>query len=171
MKAGSDLHEYRITKYDPRLRDEKGMFKAEDWTSFKDIGREFGGIKLTEEEYERIEKAYVRTAVELLNQAGIESLTIRGLENSTGYKDPDLKIQEGREVWGQDIEKVIRDVLRETFWCRLEHPSGAFIHFGWDYYIYLGVPTPPSKLRLTVNDREIFVEPFPSPYKNRTKSQ
>ena len=36
---------------------------------------------------------------------------------------------------------ALRDVLREAFWCRFE-AADAFIHVGWDYYMYVGVPDP-----------------------------
>jgi hypothetical protein len=37
------------------------------------------------------------------------------------------------------IGEIIRRILREEFWCRLEGSKG-FVHFGWDYYMYIGVP-------------------------------
>jgi len=49
--------EYRVTKYDPSLRDARGAYSADDWTSVTDIGHAFGGVTLTDTEYQRIEQA------------------------------------------------------------------------------------------------------------------
>jgi hypothetical protein len=49
--------EYRVTKYDPALRDARGAYTADEWIQFKQIGSAFGGVVLTEGEYLRIEQA------------------------------------------------------------------------------------------------------------------
>ena len=43
-RIGDGMSGYRISKYDPWLRDERGYFTGEDWTSFSDIGKEYLGI-------------------------------------------------------------------------------------------------------------------------------
>lgn len=63
------------------------------------------------------------------------------------------------------IERVIRLNLRETLWCKLEDAAGRFLHFGWDYYTYVGVPTPCPKACALASRRGLFVEPFKSPYR------
>jgi hypothetical protein len=50
------MFEYRVTKYDPAHRAASGAYRDE-WTSFSDIGRSFGGVILTVEQYQRIEDA------------------------------------------------------------------------------------------------------------------
>jgi hypothetical protein len=37
----------RVTKYDPALRDERGGFTGDDWTSVSDVGGLFSGRVLT----------------------------------------------------------------------------------------------------------------------------
>ena len=59
---------------------------------------------------------------------------------------------------------VIRSVLREEFWCRLEGPAG-YLHFGWDFYMYVGVPYPCPKSQELARGLGLFVEEYPSPYK------
>jgi hypothetical protein len=41
------LHHYRVTKYDPALRDERGAYTGDDWTMFDQIGETFSGVRLT----------------------------------------------------------------------------------------------------------------------------
>jgi hypothetical protein len=50
---------WRVTRYDPARRDERGAYRGETWTSISDVGKVFEGHKLTIDEYERVETAYV----------------------------------------------------------------------------------------------------------------
>lgn len=73
-----------------------------------------------------------------------------------------VPLVEGLALRGSAVDDVVRLALREVVWCRLESPSGFFVHFGYDYYMYVGTPEaiePP-----TVSPR-VFVEEFPSPYR------
>jgi len=75
------VFEYRITKYDPDFRACDGGYLLEEWTSVSDIGQELGGRILTRAEYDRVESAYVAAALAFLEQAGVETLVVNGLEN------------------------------------------------------------------------------------------
>jgi hypothetical protein len=55
-------------------------------------------------------------------------------------------------------------MLREELWCRLEGQSG-FVHIGWDYYMYIGVPHRCPKAEFLVEELGLHPELFPSPYK------
>ncbi len=154
------MFEYRVTKYDPSFRDANGAFTRDEWISVTDIGRSFGGEKLTREEYQRVEDAYVATALAFLREAGVEALTVAGLENHGGTP---LAFTEGSVLLLEQIGEVIRWVLREEFWCRLE-ATGAFVHLGYDYYTYLGVPRRCPQAEQFARQQGLFVEPFHSPY-------
>jgi hypothetical protein len=68
----------------------------------------------------------------------------------------------------EQLAPLIRAVLRSEWWCQFEAP-GAFLHFGYDYYMYVGVPVPcPQSIALSC-DRGLFVEPFVSPYHRETE--
>src|SRR5438105_1973975 len=99
-------------------------------------GREFGGVALTEDEYCRVEQAYINSALAFLKEGGQTSLRIEGLENHKGCT---LNLGEGSIVSVEQISDLIRQILREEFWCRLEGRDG-YVYFGWDYYMYIGVP-------------------------------
>jgi hypothetical protein len=53
--------------------------------------------------------------------------------------------------------------LREEFWCRLE-TEDRFLHFGYDYYMYVGVKTTCSASITFAREVGLFVEQFDSPY-------
>jgi hypothetical protein len=48
---------WRVTKYKPDFRDERGAYLRDEWTSLSEVGKSFGGVKLTFEEYRKIEDA------------------------------------------------------------------------------------------------------------------
>jgi hypothetical protein len=86
-------------------------------------------VVLTDGEYRRVEQAYISSALAFLREGGLNSLTVAGLENHKGLA---LSFGEGSVVSLEHIGDVIRQVLREEIWCRLEG-RGGFVHFGWDY--------------------------------------
>jgi hypothetical protein len=132
------MNEYRITKYNPAFRDSGGAYTKNEWIMFAEIGESFEGVVVTQEEYDRVEGAYVNVALSFLREAGISSLRVDGLQN--GKKMP-LSFSEGGVLSLDQAGDVIRRVLREEFWCRLESTNG-FVHIGWDYYMFVGVPHP-----------------------------
>ncbi len=157
------MFEYRVTKYDPALRDARGEYMREEWTAFSDIGRSFGGVVLTREEYLRVECAYMASALAFFREAGVPTLTARDLQNPDGVP---VAPTEGRVVSLEEVPDVIRGLLREEFWCRLAGP-GAFAHVGWDYYMYIGVPRACPQAEQMARQRGLFAEPFDSPYRKR----
>ncbi|MGA3009392.1 MAG: hypothetical protein ABSD72_03950 [Terracidiphilus sp.] len=155
--------EYRVTKYDPASRDARGAFIADEWTSVTDVGREFGGVVLTDGEYRTVEQTYVNSAIAFLREGGLSSLTVKGLENHKGLA---LDFGEGSVFSVERVDDVIRRILREEFWCRLEC-QGGFAHFGWDYYMYIGVPHRCPKAEHLAEALGLYPEEFASPYKEQ----
>lgn len=155
------MNEYRVTKYNPALRDSSGAYTRDEWIMFGDIGRSFGGVELTLGEYERVERAYIAAAVAFLQEGAISHLAVCGLENKRRLPIP---FTEGESLPIEQISRVLRSVLREECWCRLEADS-AFVHVGWDYYMYLGVPHPCPTARRQAEEQGLYVEEFASPYR------
>jgi hypothetical protein len=83
-----------------------------------------------------------------------------GVEN--GRKSP-FAPREGQIVLLSELPQMMSRLLREEFWCRLEGPE-AFLHFGWDYYLYVGVATFCPTAILLTHQLGLFVEAFTSPY-------
>jgi hypothetical protein len=125
---GVRVNEYRVTKYNPAFRNSAGAYTRDDWTMFKDVGKSFGGAVLTHEEHERVENAYLSAALAFMSEAGLSSFVVDSLENHRGHE---LTLEEGSVLPLEQVGDVMRRVLREEFWCRLEG-HGGFIHLGWD---------------------------------------
>jgi hypothetical protein len=142
------------------LRHPSGHFLGDDWISFTQIGQTFGGVALTEKEYKRVEDAYVSVALAFLTEAGLTAMSVEGLENKR--RQP-LAFHEGTILRLEQLRELIAGILREEFWCRLRGDK-AFVHFGWDYYMYLGVPHPCPVAERKATELGLYVEEFVSPY-------
>jgi len=132
---------------------------------YAQVGQVIAGRVVTVEEYSRIEAAYIKAAMNILAECGIDALTIRGLENSTGLRPDSFELREGAVIPRDSIYAVLKGLLREEFWCRLEDEHGSYIHVGWDYYMFVGVSSEPSASIEVARANGLFVEPFESPYK------
>lgn len=154
------MNEYRLTKYNPSYRTETGVYTRDEWTSFSDIGRSYNGVELTSAEYERVEDSYITATVKFLIEAGIPQLIVRGLENVEGRA---VSFVNGDSLTIKQIPNVLRQILREEVWCRLE-AANAFVHIGYDYYMYIGVPRPCPTARREAHQIGLYVEDFESPY-------
>ncbi len=188
------MPEYRITKYDPAHRDAAGAYTRTTWTTFGDVGRSFEGVVLTPAAYAAVEDAYVDTAVAFLRESAVGALNVSALQNARAVSLPLVAPQGQpehslagtavetavpchgsvrllvRDSLGDEsslkvdeIAPALRRLLREQFWCRLEG-AAAFVHVGWDYYMYVGVPHPCPSATAAAGRRGLFVEPFLSPY-------
>lgn len=154
------MFEFRITKYDPCLRSPDGAYARDDWTSIRDVGCVFDGVPLTVAEYERVERAYVDCALAFLRGSGTTVLAVRGLENNDGA---DVPFVDGDWLSLERVAAMLPRLLREEFWCRLEG-DGAFVHIGWDFYMYVGVSVASDAARTLAGESGLFIEPFRSPY-------
>ena len=153
------MFEYRVTKYNPAFRDANGCYMLDEWTSFGEIGDSFAGVVLTAEQYQRVEDSYIASALRFLHDSGQTSLTVEGLEEHRGKSE----FREGQAINTNQLGRIIRRILRNEFWCRIVG-QGCFLHFGYDYYLYVGVPHEcPESIELAQN-LGLFVESFPSPY-------
>lgn len=137
---------YRITKYNPKFRDEKGRYERDEWTSVTDIGKVISGSVLTEKEYLGTENCYIDALRLLIKGNDITSLKISDLEIYEGEERISLKpaerefiskITDNMTVNITDAEIVAKSVLRELMWCKLCARTDFEIEFGYDYYMYV----------------------------------
>ena len=161
------VFEYRVTKYDPAHRDAGGLYTLDDWTSVSDIGKTFDGVVLTEPEYQRREDAYVAAAEAFMSEVGVSSLTVCELENHASVP---LAFGDGAVIALARAGTVVRRVLREEFWCRLES-EGGFIHLGYDFYMYVGVAQRCLAAETLAGQLGLYVEAFNSPYRERHRAE
>ncbi len=166
MKSWTMRNQYRVSKYDPSLRDDDGAFRREEWTSRGDVGRVFNGVPLTDSAYRAVEAAYLFAVESLLCEAKVDTLYIHSLENPAGHKLPSF-IQTRAVLSVTQCVEFARMVLREMAWGKLVAPGRAYVHFGYDYYMYLGLPYQCRKAIAAVQQRGLFVESCRSPYLRR----
>jgi hypothetical protein len=150
------MHQFRITKYNPKKRDAHGAYTLlDEWTSYSDVGK-----SVSRDEYLKVEKAYIETAIDFMIAARVEALTIAGLEDNETISTA----HEGERILVADLEAVLRSLLREEFWCKLESDD-AYMHFGWDYYMYIGVKVIDEKTIQEAHTRGLYVEACVSPHR------
>ena len=149
------MNEYRVTKYSPEKRNDLGHYlDSSEWTEFSDVGE-----SVSLEEYEAIESAYIKSALDLVTNSKIEGLCIDALEdyqNNSEFKDGEL-------VSFSNLPGVVRSLLRGEYWCKLI-ATDCFIHIGYDYYMYVGSSVADSGTISRVTNRGLYIENFISPY-------
>jgi len=158
-------YEYRVMKYDPKLRDSSDSYIGEDWTSISQLGQSFAGRKLTMRDYLRAEKNFLAVMSAMLEEAKVTQFRLLGLEKAkVGRQANRNRWREGAVLSLRQATDFARLALREELWGMLIAPRRAFVHFGYDYYMYVGLSRlTPSALDLAARVG-IFVEPFRSPY-------
>jgi len=173
------MYHWRITKYNPKLRGPQGNFLGNEWTSYSDIGKFYGNKQFTREDYLVTEDAYVNAVIRFMNCLKISSLRVAALEEfdeETIYKDNDPQetiilmnnVQIGSLINQQQVSNMCRLILREYVWAKLSHDSKMYVHFGYDYYMYIGSLLPCHETIKSIINEGLFVEKFKSPYyKNR----
>ena len=153
--------EYRITKYNPNFRDVNGFYQKNYWILFSDIGRKFEGKNLSLSQYTKVEDAYVNSILLIMDECEIDSLAIIKIESDNTH----CKIKIGDRLKGKRLDSTIRNTLRDNIWVKLSCPRRAFVHFGWDYYMYAGVSRPIQNSLKEIDKMGLFHEAFESPYK------
>ncbi|NEB97315.1 S1 RNA-binding domain-containing protein [Streptomyces anulatus] len=136
---------YRITKYDPAHRDERGHY-----TGAEDTASDHGPV----------EDAYLAAIAAFAKDAGTDQVEIRepqignfarfGLEPPVdGYGLADLfpagpaGFHDGAPVPIAVGLELVRSMLRDNgAWCRLEAGDAFAVHVGWDQYLYIGSNLP-----------------------------
>lgn len=152
------MHQYRITKYDPQYR-VNGVYTRDEWTCFSDVGRSFGGVPFTQLDYERAEQQHIGFLLTLADREEAFPLTLNGLED----KRTDTPWREGMLITRDILPAIIRDILRNECWCRLQ-TCDFFIHFGWDYYMYVGCTHTQEAITALAAQHALFADPMESPY-------
>lgn len=169
---------YRVTKYNPLNRNENGNYSQDDWTSISDVGKIYNCKEFTIEEYLRVENLYISAIkkymeyinnaylqVELLNKWEVNLVTGRFSEYYTAEMESIyVNIREGDLVELSKIEHLIRLILRENIWCKFIYSSEFYLHFGYDYYMYLGGSKDFTEINKHITGIGLYVESYESPY-------
>lgn len=151
------MFEYRISKYDPANR-VGDRYMAEEWPAFSDIGKAFGKVELTYQKYLETETAYIDCCIDLLSNAQVTTLSIEQAEYYS--KDIALPSKVSDDI---TLRKVVMACLREQCWFKLTSKN-FFVHFGYDYYMYIGTMLPTEMVEAIAARYGLFCEESPSPY-------
>ena len=171
------MSRYRISKYDPSSRGERGRFLGEDWTSFSDIGKEYHGTVLTDLQYAAVEAKYIDAVATVLRQNQIHTMIVKKLEKRSSpaalkkmlgrchlpFPPSDAafvsRIKEGARLDMAEIEKAVMLVLRDCFWCELSSETGdVTVAFGYDSYVYLQGATIDADTIASFRSEGIYIE-------------
>lgn len=169
-------YQWRITKYNPDFRDVDGSYTLEkEWPCPSQIGKIIYGKEFTLGEYLCVEAAYVNTVMAILSECKLN--TLRVLLLSKSYVTPEVRTSELYErefdeldlqvdkiVNANEIRTICTMILRNFLDCQLYLKDKFFVHFGWDYYMYIGSNVNcPSSIKFAKNNG-LFVEETRSPY-------
>lgn len=150
----------RISKYDPKYR-VNGIYTKEEWTDYSDIGNIFDGHMFTFEDYLRIERNYLDAIYLIINSCQMADFVIDSLE----LYDETSQWEKNMKVCKNEVSRIITDCLRNKCWCRLKS-NEYYIHFGYDFYVYLSVPLKINVIKRVCKMYGLFVENIVSPYED-----
>jgi hypothetical protein len=167
---------YRITKYNPKYRDENGYYTLDEWIYFGQVGKVINGNKFTFQEYLKNENKYVESIKIILEELEINELRVLNLnttnpflnnsENLLGVENFNVKdLIEDKILTWELIETIIRANLREFIGCELFNKK-IRINFGWDYYMYVLTDIELNLSIKKIEDIELFIEKFPEEKKD-----
>lgn len=158
-------HVYKVTKYDPADFGQGGYTGPED----------------SDSDHGPVEQAYLSTVDAFSRALRIDTYMVRDPGHWDGgrirghYRSPDplaevvpggrFAVHDGFAVTPAQTTELVRLMLRgENFWCRLETVD-AFVHIGWDQYMYLGSPQPLTEVVAEARRLGLFpVQLAASPY-------
>lgn len=173
------MNSWRVTKYNPKYRDNNGFYTRanQEWYLYSQIGEIYNGTKFTYSEYKKVEDAYVNAILYFMRDTGLNTLQIVGLSknkklektkhNSQKMIQVIKPLKEQSIVNMNDIKYITRWNLRDDslFGCHFQSQD-MFIHFGWDYYMYIGSTKECKDAIAKTEALGLFVEPMESPYLN-----
>lgn len=158
------MYSYRISKYKPILRDNNDNYTdLEEWTSFNDIGKVLRGELFTYEKYIIIENKYIETIFYFMEYLNIQTFIIKDLEI---YDAENLleNVSDNNVIDKNSLKNLLKLILREKIWAKLEYNNDLKIHFGYDYYMYVITKKTSNTLLEKITGLDLYVEKFNSPY-------
>ncbi|MBD3652479.1 hypothetical protein [Kangiella sp.] len=166
------MRDYRITKYNPKNRNESGHYLIDEWTEPEQIGKSFNGVKASKSDYFATEEKYVLSIIEVLKSLSISHLRVVDLDNN--YTEwllsqrekawlredvfSEIEVFEDKSVGLSEIETIIRMNLRHFLSCRLEINNKFGLRFGFDFYMYVLCHELPAEVQDKIHQIGLFVE-------------
>lgn len=162
MSQNHPKYWYRTTKFDPAKRNELGHFPLDnkEWTDFED----YSDPNYNFENYMLTENAYIYTIYYFIQKNKAENFQLyKVVKNCKITKNSNL-IKDRLF-----IEYICRDNLRVVTnnGCKIRSQNMC-IHFGWDYYMFIGSNKKINKEIIEFGGIKIYIEPIDkSPYATR----
>ncbi len=107
-----------------------------------------------------LKNLYINAILMLMECNEISELNIVELEV---YEDT-ISIPETMIVNREKIKVLVPQILRENIWCKLENLDGFFVHFGYDYNMYIGSNFDCENQVNKIEETGLFAEVKESPY-------
>ncbi|TXC92742.1 hypothetical protein FS935_00615 [Metabacillus litoralis] len=154
------MYSCRISKYNPLNRDENGFYKdTNEWTSYSDFD-----AKIDKSEYFETEQKYIDSIFYFIEDLGLEAVYLSDFEGEMDDIEHILPIRSNQELSVQEIKEIAMLTLREVVWCKMTLQGKFFVHFGYDYYMYIGAYKDCPKARMKIEKSGLFVKNYTSPY-------
>jgi hypothetical protein len=163
------MFSWRVTKYNPKKRDENGYYLFDDWTCYSQINTIADGKLLTYAEYLTTEDAYIDAIELFMTCNNLTELSVSYLEKYWELDhDPNLtpemialfaRMKKGLKLNKDEVKTAARLILRGDLWCKLETEK-MFVHFGYDYYMYIGSANLCAEAIHKIEQNGLFVENF-----------
>ena len=161
---------FRVSKYNPIYRNEEGYYLKDDWLDFSDVGHSNSGELLTMEKYIETESAYVNVALDTARILNVKTLQLKMVERHNDEElgnffgmHPDIDVKNDKEIEFGLFDEILRLLLRGAFWAKLVSER-LEIHFGYDYYMYIGVIEKLVEAKSIPEKHGLFIENRTSPY-------
>lgn len=147
----------------------------DEWTCPSEIGKVIKGNEFTFEQYLIVENAYIDTIMEFLK--AVEQQTLRAIQvsdRSISQEDKrsvlyeqefsDIGIKEDMTYSIIEIRTICKMILRNYADCQLYAKDHFFVHFGWDYYMFIGSSHDSYQAIKFAESKNLSVEECTSPY-------
>ena len=148
---------------------EENYRRSDSWTSISDVGRMYKGREFTFNDYCKTEQAYIRFLTSLFEYLHVQKIKLVHLEVYDDYPPLPMYDQDGvltkwhNKIFNnmsltlEEIQYVVPLILRENAWGTLYHKrTKTYIHFGYDYYVYVNSP----KLFQIVDGKDVYNPDF-----------
>ena len=142
-----------------------------------DIGSIYSEGVFTVEQYVDVENLYVNAVIGFMNCLNINSLKVVGLEKhsvnieildfSELYNEEMVliysRIEDGCILNKSEVKSICRLILRDNLWCKLIFESDMYVHFGYEYYMFIGSSDRCDSTVESIASSGLYVELFESP--------
>ncbi len=152
---------YRVTKYNPVLRDRNDIYFGDEWTDRHDIGVELAGHVLTEDEFEATINKYLYAVEAFAHESGVTHLTVVDLVEKVDTREPPwASLRKGATVSLDQALELVRSMLRgEVLGPKLEDGDRFYVHVHDRMYMWIGSDVDCVQAVSEAERIGLFVEP------------